>query len=238
MNAEPTTAQPGFRADRVVIRPEGWLVVLMWLILGPTGLLCAIPGVYILVKGQPVGLLFLALALFAWFGIYVVIGGELWADAERVGNTRLFERGACRRDELVYLKIGAAVGRSGAPFFFLRKDGSVALQSVTRVWGTAQLKRLAEFIQLPVLDASHPVKHVCPVCGYTGLEEAASSNGTGSGEICPSCGFDFTGPVDETRYTEWRVEWVRGGMAWWSAQAGRPAPNDWDPATQLKALSG
>ncbi len=66
----------------------------------------------------------------------------------------------------------------------------------------------------------------------------ASANGHGSGEMCPSCGFDFTGVVDEARYAEWREQWVRGGMAWWAAQAGRPAPYDWNPTTQLKALTG
>lgn len=238
VNAERAVPEPKPGSDRFVIRPQRWVVVVATLTLGITGLLSAALGLYTLIKGQPAGLIFLFVGLFSWSLIYVAVGGELWADSERVGNTRLVERGVCRRDELAYLKMGVPLGRSGAPFFFIRKDGSVALRTVARVWGTAQLNSLAAFLGLPVLGATHPVRHVCPVCGYTGLEEPVSSKGHGSGEICPSCGFDFTGPVDETRYGEWREQWVRGGMAWWGAQAGRAAPDDWDPATQLKALTG
>lgn len=238
MKAERALPEPKPGSDRFVIRPQRWAVVVATLTLGITGLLPAAIGLYALIKGQPAGLIFLFIALFSWSMIYVAVGGELWADSERVGNTRLFERRVCRRDELAYLKMGVPLGRSGAPFFFIRKDGSVALRTVAWVWGTAKLKSLAAFLDLPVLDARHPVKHVCPVCGYTGLEEPASSNGRGSGEMCPSCGFDFTGAVDEARYAEWREQWVRGGMAWWAAQAGRPAPYDWNPTTQLKALTG
>ena len=126
----------------------------------------------------------------------------------------------------------------GAPCLFLRKDGSVAFRTPLAVWGKDQLLALAAYRQLPVLDAKHPIRHICPVCGYTGLEEAASSKGVGSGELCPSCGFDFAGPVDEARFSEWREKWVQDGMPWFSGQAGAPAPADWDPAAQLKALTG
>lgn len=204
--------------------------------LGIAGFIPGPAGVFLVVNGQPAGLILLALGAFSWAAIYLAVGGYLWADAERVGSTRLVERGSCRRGELAYMKIGLPFGRSGAPCFFIRKDGSVALRTAEAVWGEDQLRALAAYIQLPVLDARHPVRHICPVCGYTGLEEAASSRGIGSGELCPSCGFDFAGLADETRYSAWRAKWVQDGMRWWGTQAGLPAPADWNPAAQLKAM--
>lgn len=228
----------GLVTDRIVIRPQTWVVAVTAIALGIAGLIPAAAGLFLMIRGQPAGLIFLALGAFAWGAIYLAVGGYLWADAERVGSTRLVERGSCRRAELAYMKIGVPFGRSGEPCFFIRKDGSVALRTAAAVWGKDQLKSLAAYLPLPLLDARHPVRHICPVCGYTELEESASSKGVGSGELCPSCGFDFAGPVDEVRYAEWRQKWVQDGMPWFGTKAGLPAPADWDPAVQLKALTG
>jgi hypothetical protein len=80
-------------------------------------------------------------------------------------------------------------------------------------------------------DSRH---HICPVCGFTGLEEyPRSADGGASYEICPSCGFQF-GVDDDDRgfsYSVWRRSWVERGMPWTSA--GTPAPDDWNPQAQL-----
>lgn len=78
----------------------------------------------------------------------------------------------------------------------------------------------------------------CPICGYPGLAEAPRSpeSGGGSYEICPSCGFEFGVTDDDLGYSYdwWREKWVDEGMPW--SSVGRPRPDDWDPAAQLKSL--
>lgn len=80
--------------------------------------------------------------------------------------------------------------------------------------------------------------HVCPVCGFPGLDESPrSASGGASYEICPSCGFEF-GVSDEDlgfTYDEWRARWIAHGMAWDSADI-EPPPDGWDPREQLKAI--
>jgi len=80
--------------------------------------------------------------------------------------------------------------------------------------------------------------HMCPVCGYPGLEEPPrSSTGGGSYEICPSCSFQF-GVTDDDKgitYDQWRADWIAAGMPWDSV--GRSArPAGWDPVTQLAGI--
>ena len=78
----------------------------------------------------------------------------------------------------------------------------------------------------------------CPVCGYPALQEAPRDPQTGSGsyEICPSCGFQFGVDDDDGgwTYAAWRDRWTRAGMRWWSTSS-EPPPG-WDPARQLDAL--
>jgi predicted RNA-binding Zn-ribbon protein involved in translation (DUF1610 family) len=77
--------------------------------------------------------------------------------------------------------------------------------------------------------------HVCPVCGYAGLEEAAyDEQNCASFEICPSCGTEF-GYQDATRsHADLRSAWVQNGMRWASRSVG--APPNWDPVAQLGDL--
>lgn len=225
-------------ADRFVVRPARWVVILLGLTVGPVGLGAAGLGVLMLTRGLAAGLIFVALGVFCLALLYATTGGTLRADQEWVRNTRLIDRGACRRDELASLRIVASGTRAGPLLQFVKKDGRVAFRTVVSVWGNRQLSALAGYLGVPLLHDEHPATHVCPVCGYPWLEEAAYVKGAGSGEICPCCGFDFIGAVDPGRHAEWRQQWISGGMSWWAAQAGRPAPDDWDPARQLKALLG
>jgi hypothetical protein len=78
--------------------------------------------------------------------------------------------------------------------------------------------------------------HMCPVCGYGGLQDTPrSSSGGGSYEICPPCGFEFGVSDDDIGYTydEWRQEWIVEGMPWRGSQ---PTPPDWNPIQQLDDL--
>lgn len=78
-------------------------------------------------------------------------------------------------------------------------------------------------------------EHVCPVCGFPGLdEEPRSLSGGGSYEICPSCGFEFGVSDDDLgfSYAEWRRRWIESGMPWDSADI-EPPPDGWDPEKQL-----
>lgn len=188
--------------------------------------------------GLAAGLIFVAVGAFCLALLYATTGGTLRADQEWVRNTRLIERGSCRRDELGSLRIVASGTRAGPLVQFVKKDGRVAFRTVVRVWGNRQLSALAGYLGVPLLHDEHPATHVCPVCGYPWLEEAAYVKGAGSGEICPCCGFDFKGPSDPAGQEAWRQQWIAGRMTWWAAQAGRPAPDYWDPAGQLKALLG
>ena len=81
------------------------------------------------------------------------------------------------------------------------------------------------------------MNHTCPVCGFPELAEPPRRrSGSGSYEICPSCGFQF-GVCDDDRglsYTQWREAWQRAGMNW--SGRGRPAPADWNPRAQLARL--
>ncbi|MEI6537068.1 MAG: hypothetical protein WCN98_17135 [Verrucomicrobiaceae bacterium] len=78
---------------------------------------------------------------------------------------------------------------------------------------------------------------VCPVCGYTKLQEPPrSASGGGSYEICPSCAFQFGVDDDdkEITFAEARKRWIAGGMKW--SSRGQPAPEDWSAEVQLAKL--
>jgi hypothetical protein len=82
-----------------------------------------------------------------------------------------------------------------------------------------------------------PVDHLCPVCGYR-MDEPPWEHGSGSQEICPSCGiqFGYHDASDDLRaqiHPERRERWVAGGIAWSSPT---PPPAGWDPQWQLFSL--
>jgi predicted RNA-binding Zn-ribbon protein involved in translation (DUF1610 family) len=236
VSASPDLAQPA--PDRLVIRPALWLILTLGVTAGVAGALAGMAGIVALLHGQPAGLIFLALGAFCLALAYVTVSGTLWADRDRVGCTRLIERGSCSRDELASIRIVPSGTKSGPWCVFVRKDGSVALRTAARVWGNDRLAALATFLGVPFVHDSHPASHVCPACGYPWLEEAPYANGVGSREICPCCGFEFSGPADAAAHEAWRQQWIAGGMSWWAGQAGRPAPSYWDAAGQLRALLG
>lgn len=79
-------------------------------------------------------------------------------------------------------------------------------------------------------------KHRCPVCGYTGLEEAAyDEQGCPSFDICPCCGTEFGYDDHAEAHAELRRKWVEGGMRWWS-RTTLPPP-EWEPQKQLAAFA-
>ncbi len=80
--------------------------------------------------------------------------------------------------------------------------------------------------------------YTCPVCGYDQLsdEPFSESKGRPSYEICPSCAFHFGYDDDAQGYTyqQWRNEWIKKGMPWFSS--GQNPPEGWNPAEQIKNL--
>jgi len=82
----------------------------------------------------------------------------------------------------------------------------------------------------------------CPACGYP-LGFLAWDDDSPSHEMCPGCGIQFGyddaagGNLERRRaiYEQWRQEWVRNGMRWFSK--GTPVPIGWDPAKQLSRLT-
>lgn len=80
--------------------------------------------------------------------------------------------------------------------------------------------------------------HICPVCGYSGLDDPPyNERGVGSDEICPCCGFQFgydDYPDGPLAFTKWRHNWINGGYRWFS-KCILP-PDGWDPKEQLRAV--
>lgn len=85
--------------------------------------------------------------------------------------------------------------------------------------------------------------YMCPACGYDRLEEPPWRDGSGSLEICPSCGIQFgytdaAGGDLEARkelHAAWRKRWRAAGMIW--SSPGEPPPAGWDPEAQLRRVS-
>ena len=76
-------------------------------------------------------------------------------------------------------------------------------------------------------------KHVCPVCGFPGLDEPAYNEyGSASFGICPSCGTEFGYDDSGASHKELRRRWVESGMPWFSKAAA--PPSNWNPVEQLK----
>jgi predicted RNA-binding Zn-ribbon protein involved in translation (DUF1610 family) len=81
------------------------------------------------------------------------------------------------------------------------------------------------------------MSHMCPVCGYPGLDKPAYSGKacrkTASFETCPSCGFKF-GYTDFSlgfSFEKWREHWFIRGKSWQGEKLKQP-PN-WNPRHQL-----
>jgi hypothetical protein len=78
--------------------------------------------------------------------------------------------------------------------------------------------------------------HVCPVCGYDGLQETAyDKDGNPSYEICACCGFEF-GFDDESEgasHKEYRQKWLEDGANWFSHDR---KPDSWNLQEQLRRI--
>ena len=227
--------------SRFVVRPRLLIISTFGLVSGGTAVLMMALAATTLQHGPllAAGPFALAGLFFAVMALYIA-GGWLVADSDRVRSLQLFEGGSCRREELGRIEVGLPYRRIGPSLRFVRKDGSVAFKGAAAIWKESQVKRLADWLEVPYLGLPKrgaTTGHVCPVCGFHGLQEPASTNGMGSGEYCPACGFEHTGRADPGRYRAWRDKWVASGMPWFAAQAGVPQPPDWNPEAQLKQVS-
>jgi hypothetical protein len=137
--------QPAVVSDRLEIRPQKPIVILTSFAFGTLAVVTA--AACLVTGGTAVALACVGVGAI---GLYAVLGGHLWADAERVGSTRLFEWwGSCRRDELAYLRI-RSFPVSGPGCSFVRKDGRVAFTTPAFVFGAAQLTLLATYLGVPL----------------------------------------------------------------------------------------
>jgi hypothetical protein len=73
------------------------------------------------------------------------------------------------------------------------------------------------------------MNYTCPVCGYNKLNYPPRDF-----TICSSCGTEFG--HDDLLYSlsELTLNWIQGGMRWWSNNV-EPPPG-WDPAEQLRRI--
>jgi hypothetical protein len=103
-----------------------------------------------------------------------------------------------------------------------------------RGWLTELTSRIDRYLHLGRTE-------VCPVCGYPHLTESPRRrSGTGSRELCPSCGVRFGfGPDDDYRslYLQWRQRWIDRGMPWELPDYVN-RPKNWSPREQLRQLLG
>lgn len=79
--------------------------------------------------------------------------------------------------------------------------------------------------------------HICPICGFGGLDKPVETKGVPSFDICPCCGFEFgfhDGVRGET-YEKWRMRWIQDGMKFRKGHI-IPPPVDWDPRRQLASI--
>lgn len=75
-------------------------------------------------------------------------------------------------------------------------------------------------------------KYLCPVCGYTELDEAPYDEfKCASYGICPCCGTQFGNDDSSKSHEDLRQQWILSGMQWWSKN--KQSPKDWHPKTQL-----
>ncbi len=81
------------------------------------------------------------------------------------------------------------------------------------------------------------MERICLVCGFDNLYEPPYSNGVGSYEICPCCGFQFGNddfPDKNSQISKWREEWIKNGCIWFSTS--RIKPKNWNAEEQLKNI--
>ncbi|PRX41429.1 hypothetical protein CLV97_10638 [Planifilum fimeticola] len=80
------------------------------------------------------------------------------------------------------------------------------------------------------------MSHLCPVCGYDGLEAPPyDAKGNPSHEICSCCGFEF-GYDDQSQgdsFSDYRKKWLAEGAKWFDPAC---KPENWSLKEQLKRI--
>lgn len=79
-------------------------------------------------------------------------------------------------------------------------------------------------------------KHVCPACGYQGLEEPPYDiYNNPSYEICSCCGFEFgfDDGSEGMSYQKYREKWIKDGAQWFTKEL---RPNNRNLEEQLKNI--
>jgi len=81
------------------------------------------------------------------------------------------------------------------------------------------------------------MRYICPVCGYSDLEEPPYDNsGNPSFEICDCCGFEFgfDDANNSISFDDYRKKWISEGAKWFSLDK---KPRNWVLSEQLKNIS-
>ena len=78
-------------------------------------------------------------------------------------------------------------------------------------------------------------KYICPVCGYSDLEEPPrDKNGMPSFDICDCCGVEFGyEDLTEESMIKYRKKWIETGGEWFIKES---KPNNWTMQEQLKNI--
>ena len=79
-------------------------------------------------------------------------------------------------------------------------------------------------------------KHMCPVCGFDGLQEPPyDEHNAPSYEICPCCGFEFgfDEAFSQDTFDSFRQKWLKSGAQWFTPEL---KPKTWDLKKQLSRL--
>jgi hypothetical protein len=137
---------PADGGQRLVIRVQKSMVITSLVAIGTIFLIGAAA---LLAMGSPSASLS-CLGIGGVF-LYALLSRYLWVDSERVGVRRLPWGASCRRDELDRMQIVFA-GRGGPLCAFVRKDGHTAFRVPANLFGTTQLKALAQSLGLPYYD--------------------------------------------------------------------------------------
>ncbi|MCK4543621.1 MAG: hypothetical protein KAU17_15425 [Spirochaetales bacterium] len=78
--------------------------------------------------------------------------------------------------------------------------------------------------------------YICPVCGYSELDEPPyDDGGNPSYNICDCCGFEFgfDDGSEEMSFEAYRKKWIDEGIKWFSPDK---KPSDWNIEEQLRNI--
>jgi hypothetical protein len=129
--------------ERLVLRTQRPVVIIATIAMSIMAVVCAGGGLLVDRTGLSLALVCVAIAVA---GEYVIVGGYLWADAERIGSTRFLEWRTVPRNEIAFISI-TPLRRQCC---FMRSDRSIAFRTPGTIFGASQLSLLARYLGVPI----------------------------------------------------------------------------------------